>query len=150
MTHIIYLAEGYRDDMDSMMKEVEKLSYPLHEKCGPGEKGNRFSPRVRELRLFDITLHEGNKREFLRDFMHIAQGTHVEEVSTHKFKIGLFKKLVQQCLAMVGLRPCETKHIKPRENSPILEAKRRGMRKFHGMIIGELPDAFEDNGREWV
>lgn len=146
MTHIIYLAEGYREDMDRLAADIEKLHYPLTEKGTEVEMATHWRPDVRELRLYDIVVKDGIKDKFLADFLCKAGGTFDEEVWSHKFKIGMFRRMIQSALSMIGLKPLPVDHIKRNEHSPL----RQGGYKCHGMILGQLPDTFEKDGREWT
>lgn len=146
MTHIIYLAEGYREDMDRLTADIQKLHYRLEEKGAEYELGMNWRVDVREMRLYDIVLKDGIKDKFLADFLCRAGGTQGEQIWSHDFKIGMFRRWAQKILGLIGLKPLETKHIQKNPHSPL----NVGGYKCHGMILGQLPDTFEKDGREWT
>lgn len=148
-----------------MKSQIERMKYKL--KTGaPHEIGTYASPKVVEIKFIDIIVKEGFKEEFLQNLAHHASKLNLEvKEPLHKgdsdgtlvahgvdgkgFNTGILRRMMQWAFRMLNCRTIDMSKIKPMPNAELQNMiKEEGPWSGYLMVLGELPDGIEKNGRE--
>jgi hypothetical protein len=160
MTHLFLVTEGFPNGIDNFFDSIRKhCCYTLHN-SSEQEKGKSAGVTVREIRFWDITVKQETKKQFLGEIKKHTKTMSEFEVEKLRsfgkahgvdgrgFKIGMFRKMFHYVLKQLNLQPIDMKQYENIDNENLDKAIMKTGRHGYIMVLGELPDCFEPNGRE--
>jgi len=160
MTHIFLATEGFPDGIEHFLDSIRKNCMYTLKEGADYEVGNKAGVTVREVRLWDITVKQDTKTQFLgeiKKYVKIMSEGNIEKSRTIDkgkhgvdgtgFKIGLFRKMLNYVLKKLNLAVIDMSQISNVDNKGLDEAMTKQAMHGYAMVLGELPDFFQETGR---
>ena len=138
--HLIIATDAFQGHMEKLIRKWEKKWYKAHMKGAD----MTYSPRFREIRLWDMTIKEENLEEVLTDIRGFYQAEWIE--GAHDLPLSRSRELVAKLMKPFGLQEITI----PEKSSGFREELQEQNGRYWVQIvpIGVLPDPRNEYGDE--